>query len=527
MSRTAHSILVALVGLAAAVACGTSEETTDVPDAQGPDAAVADTLPEAVDATPVDVPAEAVQDPGVRLREAGWLRGDLHMHTTHSDGTASVALTIAYGEYLEDPAFLAFHPEYEGNGLDFLAITDHRMLEAPSDPGWASERLILVPGEEFGGDGHANCFGISAFVDHDPGGDGTTLADLQAALADAHQQGGLFSPNHPLSEGDVWAWDLRGVDGLEIWNSKWGFATKPITADFLDAWEVGHGTASPVMRKAIEQPTQQTLRLYEAMLARGERPALVGGSDRHQILLNGFPTTWVRPSGPGVDGVVGGIRARHTFVSRSPVSATLELSATVGDTSAAMGETLSIPAGGASATVTARVGRGAGGVVRFVKGPAVASDEALAAAELEQVVVEKPIVGDDATVDFTAEVQPGDWIYAVVLEPLHAPGLTADQQAAVDALITQIQGSSAEGYGALAQLFVDYLDLRLLAHAEECDPAAWDAMMLQCVPAHVGDEIKPTFYIPDWLDRGLNAFQEADGSFTWTLGAIATAVTFQ
>jgi len=532
MAKLLRSVVLAALLALWIPGCGASSsepvDTTDVFDDL--EAREDDGLPPPSDAAPelADVPAEVTVDPGVRLRGDGWLRGDLHMHTTYSDGTASVALTIAYGEYLEDPTFLAFHPEYEGNGLDFLAITDHRTFDAPSDPGWASERLTLIPGEEFGGDGHANLFGIDAFVSHDPGNDGTTTADIDAAVAEVHGQGGAFSPNHPLSEGDAWAWDVRGVDAIELWNTKWGMATKPITTEFLAAWEATHGPASPMFRKAIEQPTQQTLRLYEAMLARGEHAAVVGGSDRHQILLNGFPTTWVLPTGPGVEGVVGGIRARHTFVSRSPVAATIEVSVDAAGTTARMGDAVSIPADGAQAVLTVRVGRATGGLLRLVKGGSVATDQALQAAPLGEVLLEATLEGDDATVvTEPVAVKPGDWIYPIVLQPLHAPGLTAEQQEAVDALLIQVAGSNAEGYGALAQLFVDYLDLRLLAHAEDCDPAAWDATMLQCVPAHVGDEIKPTFFIPDWLDRGLNAFQEADGSVRWSLGAIGSAVRFE
>ncbi len=521
LSSLGASLLVSL-----AVACGSSNDTPAEVDAAAPgDAEVSgvDAAPEAA-----DVPAEAFVDPGLRLRDAGWLRGDLHMHTTYSDGTASVALTIAYAEYLEDPVFVAFHPEYDGNGLDFLSITDHRTFDAPSDPGWASDRLILVPGEEFGSDGHANLFGIDAVVSHDPGGDGTTLSDLEAALAEVHAQGGVFSPNHPLSEGDLWAWDLRGVDGLEIWNTKWGMATKPITAEFLADWEAGHGPASPWMRRAVEAPAQQGLRLYEAMLARGEVVALVGGSDRHQILLNGFPTTWVLPEGPGVEGVVGGIRARRTFVSRSPVAATLEVSVAVGGATAQMGASVPLSAGGAEAVVTVRAGRAAGGLIRVMKGSAVASDEALAGAPLGGVLFEAEVTSEDATVAFDpVAVLPGDWLYALVLEPLYAPGTTVEQQAAVDGLIEQVSGANAEGYGALAQLFLDYLDLRLMAHPDECDPAAWDASMLQCIPAHVGDELTPTFFIPDWIDRALNAFQEADGTVTWSLGAIGSPIVFE
>jgi len=58
-------------------------------------------------------PEEITEDPvesGLRLRQEGWLRGDLHMHTMWSDGDDGAATTIAIAEYLEDPVFLDAHP---------------------------------------------------------------------------------------------------------------------------------------------------------------------------------------------------------------------------------------------------------------------------------------------------------------------------------------------------------------------------------------------------------------------------------
>ena len=65
-----------------------------------------------------------------------WLRGNLHAHTTWSDGVKSPADLIA---------------EYEARGYDFLAITDHENLIPTSY--WRSlpqlpSRLLLFHGVE-------------------------------------------------------------------------------------------------------------------------------------------------------------------------------------------------------------------------------------------------------------------------------------------------------------------------------------------------------------------------------------------
>ena len=60
-----------------------------------------------------------------------WLKGNLHTHSTASDGVRS-------------PQDLINH--YAENEYDFLSITDHGLMVDPSD--LAAGRMLLIPGEE-------------------------------------------------------------------------------------------------------------------------------------------------------------------------------------------------------------------------------------------------------------------------------------------------------------------------------------------------------------------------------------------
>ena len=61
-----------------------------------------------------------------------WLKGNLHCHTTVSDGDAGP----------EEVCRL-----YAAKGYDFLAITDHSVLVDPRDI--AHDGLLLIPGRRW------------------------------------------------------------------------------------------------------------------------------------------------------------------------------------------------------------------------------------------------------------------------------------------------------------------------------------------------------------------------------------------
>ena len=85
--------------------------------------------------------ASAPLEIGVR-----WYRGDLHMHTAHSDGSC----TSQSGKRVPCPVFLTAETATQ-RGLDFIAITDHNstsQYEPMRELQPYFDRLLLIPGRE-------------------------------------------------------------------------------------------------------------------------------------------------------------------------------------------------------------------------------------------------------------------------------------------------------------------------------------------------------------------------------------------
>lgn len=246
-----------------------------------------------------------------------WLRGDLHAHTSYSDGI----------RYTGDPPWrciqLADHV-----GLDFWAITDHRTHQGTLDPNFVSQDVILIPGEEYGSKSHGNALGITLDIaDYvDKVQPATTWnAQVQAVIDDVHAQGALFIANHPTNHGIPWVWDVDDLDGIEVWNAFWALhAAADIDEATVrgvagpDLAAIGHDPA-PELLSAVQTTgggvMLQALRYYEAMLASGHRLACVGGTDRHVLVLPGMPTTHVGVASVDLAGVLEGIRRSRTYVT--------------------------------------------------------------------------------------------------------------------------------------------------------------------------------------------------------------------
>ena len=110
-----------------------------------------------------------------------WLRGNLHTHTTNSDGDSDPDVVVAW---------------YRDAGYDFLALTDHDFLTLPADHAAAAGPMQLIRGEEISpGHVHVNGLGIRATIPPAFGQDvGETLQlNVDAVLAG----GGIPSVNHP------------------------------------------------------------------------------------------------------------------------------------------------------------------------------------------------------------------------------------------------------------------------------------------------------------------------------------------
>lgn len=288
----------------------------------------------------------------------GWYRGDLHMHTAHSDGGCATR----GGAKAPCPAFLTASAAAE-RGLDFVAVSDHNTTShfaALRELQPYFDRTLLMPAREITTfQGHANVFGTTAPIDFRVGS--ATVPDWDALLRDVAAKHGLVSINHPvrpsneLCMGCGWtptpAADLARVQMVEVVN--------------------GNDADTPL----------SGVPFWEGLLDRGLRVTAVGGSDNHDAGAAtrlgsgavGTPTTVVYASELSETAILAGLRAGHAFVDvAGSRDRRLEFSAASGDATATMGDTLKVPAN-AAATFTVRVRGAAGARVELIEDGRAAS----------------------------------------------------------------------------------------------------------------------------------------------------------
>src|SRR5438270_8015552 len=207
---------------------------------------------------------------------AGWYRGDLHMHTAHSDGQCKSQT----GKRVPCPVFVTLQAAAT-RGLDFVAVTDHNTTshyDALRELQPYFDRLLLIPGREITTfQGHANIFGITEFTDFrvrsNTVPDMNTLFDL-AARSDA-----VISINHPNAPtGEV----CMGC----------GWSPKAANMHLVTAIEAVNGGS--------EEGPYSGIPFWEKQIDAGYRPTAIGGSDNHDPELPpdrpgsvGSPTTVV------------------------------------------------------------------------------------------------------------------------------------------------------------------------------------------------------------------------------------------
>ncbi|MEZ4322679.1 MAG: CehA/McbA family metallohydrolase [Myxococcota bacterium] len=262
-----------------------------------------------------------------------WYAGDFHVHSLES-GDANAEIDAI--------ATLAAE-----RGLDFVVLSDHNTsstLDFLVDAQARHPTVLLVPGQEFTTyRGHAGAIGVTRPLPYELGLDGTTL---ETAVGAVHDDGGLFSINHPaldlgnLCRGCAWEHDLD-------WS-------------LVDAVEIQTGGFEPVGGLFSEA----AIAFWDAACADGHHVAALGGSDDHRAGTDtsptasplGNPTTMVYATELSVEALLAGVRSGRTVVKlQEPGDPMVELGAGL-ETDTASG------AGPLTATVTG----GAGNVLRFV-----------------------------------------------------------------------------------------------------------------------------------------------------------------
>ncbi len=158
------------------------------------------------------VPATSIAPPTVvrtRTPRPGQLvwEGDLHIHTTCSDGQNT------YEEMVEKA--LALH-------LDFIAITDHvgtaerNCHNVSLNQCRAETRLLCLPGAEMTARLHLLAIGIEQRID--------PKLSLEVWVKEIHRQGGLAIAAHP-------------------YDKRWKYTEEELVHSDLDAMECARGTA--------------------------------------------------------------------------------------------------------------------------------------------------------------------------------------------------------------------------------------------------------------------------------------------
>ena len=217
------------------------------------------------------------------LESLGWYSGDMHVHSSHSDGRQPVSEIAG--------AMLA-------NDVDFAPLTDHNSVSGLEE--WLlyeSDEFLPVGGveittksalgmEEMGiGFGHQNAIGITELV-------GATKpenmslwyryvfsnwTDVQAAIDETHARGGLYMLNHPFwidgwPDGTISTWGkIHDYDAIEIYNG-W-----PDTVGAGPHMDPTYGGVN------VNTNTLATQAWFELMNA-GNRVSGWGSTDSHDVL---------------------------------------------------------------------------------------------------------------------------------------------------------------------------------------------------------------------------------------------------
>lgn len=264
------------------------------------------------------------------LREGpAWYRGDLHMHTAHSDGSCQ----SQSGKKVPCPVFLSAEAA-SARGLDFIAVTDHNTTshyDALRELQPYFDKLLFIPGREITTFwGHANLFGPTDFVDFRVG---TTVSSMQALFEQAQKIHAILSINHPNAPtGEI----CMGCG----WTPK-----EPINPHLITTIEAVNGGA--------EEGQYSGTSFWEKYLDQGRRVTAIGGSDNHNALLPvgaknaiGSPTTVIYADNLSVASILEGIRKGHVFIDLSASrNRLLDVSAEDGGQKAMMGDALAAPSG--------------------------------------------------------------------------------------------------------------------------------------------------------------------------------------
>jgi len=238
------------------------------------------------------------------LTNGVWLKGDLHVHSSHSTdgGNPSperhpVAKILDYAKSV---------------GFGYIAITDHdnHVLgdvehHTWADPALKSDSVLILYGAEWTTTrGHGNTFSAKPY-NHQKFYDVRDQRDV--VIASVKKEIGVhLSANHPAGPKDHFGFSYDLVNSMEVWNScLW---TKNANSNLI----------------------------WEDMLASGRKMTARGGSDTHSPSDKnyiGTPTTWVFATSRTSQAVVDALTNGRVSISANPYAPRVEFYADLNEDS--------------------------------------------------------------------------------------------------------------------------------------------------------------------------------------------------
>jgi predicted metal-dependent phosphoesterase TrpH len=257
----------------------------------------------------------------------GWYRGDLHLHTAHSDGTCD----SQSGHAVPCPVFRMLTAAADRH-LDFVAITDHNTTshyQALRELQPYFDQLLIISGREITTfEGHANVFGTAGFIDFRVGS--ASVPNMNALLDQVERLHAFISINHP-----------NDPTGEACMGCRWEAADANVARiQAVEAVNDGHSDG-PL----------SGIPFWEAQLSRGFHLTAIGGSDTHSpdgkskpLSGVGYPTTVVQAGELSERAILEGIRAGRVFIDvEGTRDRLLEFTATSGGATVQMGGTINAP----------------------------------------------------------------------------------------------------------------------------------------------------------------------------------------
>jgi hypothetical protein len=351
--------------------------------------------------------------------------------------------------------------------------------------------MALMRGMEWGGEMHAGAFGQNAPIAVSSTQSGAALVtEIDTIIADVHAKGGVFSLNHPVDKGKIWAVMPADFDAIEIWNGAWSMESyskseqSDLDKQMNDLGLTQAGITNPHIQAAVADQrgsyNLQALTLYESYLSAGRRIAAVGGGDRHMLFTQGHPTTHIYARSKTPQGMLDGIREARTYVSRTPAGPLVDFSADSngdGIFEALIGDDV---VAGAQANFRVVVEGAIGGRVDLIKNGAVLFSE--------------PMLSNTHILTLNDTPAAGDWYRVDVYEKI--PAATITRQGLI------LQGAQAIGqnWAVLAAI----------------------ATMVPSSAYHTNyGTLLPTLILPDEIDMLVNASLKDMG---YCRGAVTSAI---